>query len=204
MSLTNYKAPLLQNILLQITKTKNTRNFRKKKRSKENPKLQSLDPPLCCSVGVLIEDIGCRVPVQLSHENTQPVLSKWSRKRGYSCVSAAIWMILVTRFRGRVVWDSTSYISYKYPCRATEEGIEELKLRVFFRSFLLFEFSCIFCFSDLGKKIVEEAGELCNWPVTSNKKFFILLLCNSIQFSVQLICFSSFNFYATFLIQNKN
>ena len=54
MSMTNYKAPLLQNILLQITKTKKYKKFWKDERSKENPKLQSLDPPLCCSAGVFI------------------------------------------------------------------------------------------------------------------------------------------------------
>ena len=50
-------------------------------------------------------------------------------------------------------WDSTSQISYKYPCRAIEkEQLSELKLRVSFKSSFLSEFSCIISFFLFGEE----------------------------------------------------
>ena len=71
MSLTNYKAPLLlQNILLQMTKTKIQEISEREKDLKKNSNFSRWLPPLCCSAGVFIGDIGSRVPVQLFHENS--------------------------------------------------------------------------------------------------------------------------------------
>ena len=71
-------------------KNENTRNFRKRKNIKKNPKLSLSICPLCYSVGVFIGDIRRRVPVQLSYETSYPDLSKLLRKHGYGRVSAAI------------------------------------------------------------------------------------------------------------------
>ena len=49
-------------------------------------------------------------PVEATQESAWPLATLLPRKRGYSRVSAAIWMILVTRSRGRVVLLSLIHI----------------------------------------------------------------------------------------------
>ena len=64
-------------------------------------------------------------PEEATQESVWPFATLWPRKRGHSRVFAAFWMSLVRGFVGELYWDSTSYISYKYPCRATERGNPE-------------------------------------------------------------------------------
>ena len=107
------------NLLLQI-KNKNTRKFGKKEDLKEILDFCFSHPPLCCSARVFIGDFRRRVPIQLSHENALPDLSKRPRKRGHGHVSMVKVWLMATHFltwpplvrpSGRLLLDSAFWSS---------------------------------------------------------------------------------------------